>query len=195
MSKREKIIIAVALGFIVYGIYSLFFGTKQKLSMPQKGNDIKSLISGIKEGIEKKKIRDREIYIIEVSRLDFPKDPFEIPKVKVEKKREEGKIQEVIKLHYFGFLEYNGEKIAIIDGLDYKEGERLKDMQEYVVKSIDPNKVVIQNIITQKTFEFPYKEQSSYVKEGAKLSKPSKKDIEIEEIDLDKEILKRINLK
>ena len=59
---------------------------------------------------------------------------------------------EKITFNYTGYMEYGRKKVAIINGLEYGEGEKL-ETPGYVLKAIFPGKVIIENTLEKANIE------------------------------------------
>ena len=62
-----------------------------------------------------------------------------------------------IEFVYSGYLEVDRKRMAIINGMEYREGEGL-DIKGYVLKSVSPSSVVIENRGTGATINVPLQE-------------------------------------
>ena len=62
-----------------------------------------------------------------------------------------------IEFVYTGYLEVNKKRIAIINGVEYTEGEEL-DIKGFVLKGVSPTRVVIENHGTKALLNVPLQE-------------------------------------
>ena len=62
-----------------------------------------------------------------------------------------------IEFVYTGYLEVGRKRMAIINGMEYREGEAL-DIKGFVLKSVSPTKVVIENRGIGATLNVPLQE-------------------------------------
>jgi len=149
MSKREKIILIIMALTVVYGFYALFLETSTSpiniSSSESKLDAFNKFINNV-AAMTKDGLSDIDSYIIEHIPAKWTKDP--LLKTKNEFKFDEaGRVAEEasaqkLGITYSGFLQMDNKSLAIINGMEYETGERLRQ-SGYVVGAIYPTRVII----------------------------------------------------
>lgn len=160
MTKREQVIV------VVCGVLSLAAGVFYAVDMssssashpitPSKvGTPLTPLPQTVAapSGISKKV--DYDVLIIQKAQSESFKDPFlswsyDAERVRtVEVKKRVKKVEKKIKAVYSGYIYQKDGSFAIINGIDYRIGEKLKG-SNYIIQSIAESKVVlIEDLQTQ----------------------------------------------
>ncbi|MFH0844750.1 MAG: hypothetical protein ABIG67_05695 [Pseudomonadota bacterium] len=158
MPNREKIILLLAAGCVVYGLYIFLFAPSKKAPSVVSGEKVvqtQKLVSDVTEGLKKVQLSEVEGYIIKSAGDPWARDPFYHRAI-----TEMGKVQEEEKevlFTYSGFLELGTSKVAIINGRDYQVGESLEE-EGYVLQKILPERVVIVKQKQKKSIIVPHRE-------------------------------------
>ena len=155
MSKREKIIISIALFAALYGLMDFFLlsspgkdknksGQSEILNINfQKLVQINDRLTPLRVKIENKKRVDHLISMIE---SEWEKDPFinhENPVQKINKKTAESvTIDDNTGLSYSGFIQFDKKILVVINGIEYTTGEHTTDTGYRIIK-INPDSVVL----------------------------------------------------
>jgi len=147
MSKREKIILILMALTVVYGFYALFLETPTSTiniaSSESKLDAFNKFISNV-AAMTKDGLSEIDSYIIEHIPAKWTKDP--LLNTKNEFKFDEaGRVAEETQklgITYSGFLQMGNKSLAIINGLEYEKGEKLRQ-SGYVVGAIYPTRVII----------------------------------------------------
>jgi hypothetical protein len=152
MGKREKIILGVMAIAILYGAF-VYLAPKQKIAgvdMGQKTAELKTFVTGLTAGIGKEPSNNSGALIFSRAEKEWTQDPFLDSKaykswtqVKVTAK-ETGVAAPKSEFVYSGYLEVDRKRMAIINGMEYREGDGL-DAKGYLLKSVSPSSVVIEN--------------------------------------------------
>lgn len=159
MSNREKVILIVMVLVVLGGGYSLFFsGDDDKGSSvtatifgKDQLEDTKKFVGDVREKVKKEMERPSDApYIIARASAEWGPDPFLERKKAVVFNAEavkDDKVPDVspeeLGLAYTGYLAAGDNILAVINGLEYGEGEKLEMEGGYIVKSISPVQVVI----------------------------------------------------
>jgi hypothetical protein len=160
MTTREKIIVGVMILTVIYGAYTLFLGGEPTLA-PQRANsdasvgDTQKFVIDVAQKLQKSAPSEADQYSLEQAGRNWQKDPFlrsvaaltaELePNLPVEVPKEKPKPVEKPDLSYSGFLQMGAKRMAIINGMEYEEGEMLP-VSGYFIRSITPKSVVIGKI-------------------------------------------------
>jgi len=156
MSKREKIILAITLLVITYGVYSFIFEASEKNSYrAPKTEDFSGITRNILDKLSTNKLDPKTLYTLKLINQNWENDPFlknkVIKTVKVEKKAD-------VHFEYTGYVKMDSTKVAIINGREYVEGEKL-EIQGYTVKNIYPQFVIIKGPGDKDEISVPYQEE------------------------------------
>lgn len=161
LEKRESIIVGVMAIAILYGAISLLFTKPQKkTSYPAAASsEVQALASAVTTIMSKGSRSSREAYVITRAELEWQHDPFAAPNVFRELLRraeapKAGAASPKVAFNYTGYLEYGGKQVAIINGVEYAVGEVL-EKPGYVLRSITPIKVIIEDIAGRSTIKIP----------------------------------------
>lgn len=149
MSKREKIFLAGVVVVLLYAGYTLLSLPSSQKSPAMRDTELagmKALSAQISDEVNKGALTESERYILQRAEAEWPADPFLKKKLTLvtEHARSpgEGELTEFI---YSGYLEVNQKRLAVINGMEYVVGEQLES-GGYLVKSIDPTKVVLMDM-------------------------------------------------
>jgi hypothetical protein len=108
----------------------------------------------------KDKITDFDAYVIRRMEADWGKNPFWKKDLYKEWVNREGVAKGngvLAKIIYSGYVDSGRNKMAIINGLEYRVGEQL-ELEGYVLKQITPSRVLIFNKYTGNEEEIPLQE-------------------------------------
>ena len=163
LKKREIIILVIAALFVLYAGYEYLIAgpasKKVKTSASADSVKIDTSITGITKDLGKDKITDFDAYVIKRMETDWGKNPFwkkDLYKAWVNR---EGSAKGGIlaKIIYSGYVDSGKNKMAVINGFEYRIGEQL-EIEGYVLKQITPSKVLIFNKNTGNKEEIPLQE-------------------------------------
>jgi hypothetical protein len=156
LGKRQMIILGVMAIAILYAAF-VFLAPKKKASAPdmtQKTAELSAFVTDLTASMGKGTTKNLNALIFSRAEKEWTHDPFldssaykSWTQVKVTAK-EAGAAAPKIEFTYTGYLEMNRKRIAIINGIEYKEGEPL-DIKGFVLKSVSPARVVIENRTTR----------------------------------------------
>jgi len=159
MGKREKIILAAMCVAVLYGVYALFFessSSKSKaapaVSKKQEMIKIDTLVTTAAVALKGNKTSAVDAYIIESAQKIWAGDPF-YAGLAVEKTD-----TEAAAFFYTGYIEHEGERLAIINGVDYRVGEEL-EIPGYTLIGITPSKAVIEHKESKGEIDVPFVEE------------------------------------
>ncbi|MDY6903591.1 MAG: hypothetical protein SWH61_02790 [Thermodesulfobacteriota bacterium] len=161
MSLREKIIVALAALAVLYGAYelglkSLFSGDAppalEKQDNADSGTGTAAFTANLLKKVNSVELTPRESHILENTQSAWDKDPFIDAEMAMavratEAAASKGKNDTTVdqgKFTYSGFIALGPVKLAVINGMEYEEGDTLKET-EYVVQTIRPSKVILFN--------------------------------------------------
>lgn len=155
------IILAVTVIAILYGAYELLW-TKNKdapIDPAQKTSDLNTFVTGLSASIGAEK--GVTALIFSRAGKEWTQDPF----LDIQSQRAwaqtrtaaqtlAGIGEKKIEFVYSGYLGSGKRSMAVINGMEYKEGEAL-DIAGFVLRSVSPARVVIENRGTGATLNIP----------------------------------------
>ncbi len=147
MSKREKIILFFMALSIVYGFFVFFIeapGKKGAIGQNSKLESLNKFISHVAE-LTKESLSDIDSYIIEKAPKQWDKDPLLSSDSEFQFKAEdtEADVSALkVNIKYTGYLNMGVKNLAILNGLEYEEGEEL-EKGGFIIRKIYPERVII----------------------------------------------------
>ena len=162
LKKREIIILAVAAIFVLYAVYAYLIADRQKGKKVETGKDsvkIETVISGLTDELNKNKLSDFDNYIIKKAQVNWGINPFlrrDLYKAWLAKDSGSGGIA-ALKITYSGYVDTGINKLAVLNGIEYKIGEELKE-EGYILKNITSSKVIIFDKRAGNNLEIPIQE-------------------------------------
>jgi hypothetical protein len=162
LKKREIIILVIAALFILYAGYEYLIAgpASKKVKTSTESVNINTSISEMTKDLGKDKITDFDAYVIRRMEADWGKNPFWKKDLYKEWVNREGVAKGngvLAKIIYSGYVDSGRNKMAIINGLEYRVGEQL-ELEGYVLKQITPSRVLIFNKYTGNEEEIPLQE-------------------------------------
>lgn len=160
ISKREIIILVITALAILYFGYEYFIAGPARKKVKTGGETVKieNTVSGLAGEIRKDKLSETDIYVIKKTKETWGKDPFlrrDLYRLWMAKEGSAG--GEGAKIIYSGYVDSGRNRIAILNGLEYRIGEELKE-EGYVLKHVSPFKVMIFDKRTGSNLEIPLQE-------------------------------------
>jgi hypothetical protein len=158
LKTREIIILVIAVLFILYaGVdYFIIGPAGKKVKSSADSMKIGTFTSGITSDLNKNKLSDFDKYVIRRAGIDSGNNPF--LKRDAYKawafKDNKGNASKII---YSGFVESGRNRMAVLNGLEYRAGEKMVE-EGYVLKQITPSKVLIFDKRTGDSLEIPIQE-------------------------------------
>jgi hypothetical protein len=154
MGKREAIILGVTAVVVLYAAFD-YLTPKKKIipgmDMAQKSAELKTFVTDLTAGLGKDSSKNLGTLIFSRAEKEWTQDPFLDGKaykswtqVKVATAKEAAAAAPKVEFVYSGYLEVDRKRMAIINGVEYSEGEGL-DTKGYVLKSVSSTNVVIEN--------------------------------------------------
>lgn len=162
LKKREIIILVIAALFILYAGYEYLIAgpASKKVKTSTESVNINTSISEMTKDLGKDKITDFDAYVIRRMEADWGKNPFWKKDLYKEWVNREGVAKGngvLAKIIYSGYVDSGRNKMAVINGLEYRIGEQL-ELEGYVLKQITPSRVLIFNKYTGNEEEIPLQE-------------------------------------
>jgi hypothetical protein len=152
LANREKIILGIMAVAIIVAAYIYLFPKKkgvEKVDAAQKTAELNTFVATLSGSLKEDTMSDTGTLILARAEKEWERDPFLSRKDLInwnEAKAKKARADATAKVEfvYSGYFEVGRKKIAIINGVEYKEGEAL-DVPGYILKSVSPDKVVIEN--------------------------------------------------
>ena len=161
--KREIIILVVAAVFVLYAGYEyLIAGPANKKNITSASTDsvkINTFVSGLTNDLMRDKIADLDAYVVRRMEADWGKNPFwKKDSYRAWAAREGAASGSALaKIIYSGYVDSGKNKMAVINGFEYRLGEEL-EIEGYVLNKIMPSKVLLFNKNTGNKEEIPLQE-------------------------------------
>jgi len=164
LEKRQIIILGVMGIVIVFAAFSMV-GQKKKTSAPgmsRQTAELNAFVTDLAAGLPKDATKNLNALIFSRAEKEWQQDPFLDAKSyrSWTKSREPAKAVAAApkgQFAYTGYVEANKGKMAIINGMEYREGENL-DVKGFMLKSVSPVGVVIENRSTKAVQKVPLQE-------------------------------------
>lgn len=137
---------------IIYALFDLLAPKKKpEADLAQRSADLSTFVADLTGGIEKGAAMNSSTIIFSRAEKEWARDPFLDGKAlkswneakSVKARIEESPVQ-AVEFVYSGYFEVGRKRMAIINGIEYNEGEVL-DVKGYVLKSVSPSRVLIEN--------------------------------------------------
>jgi len=148
MEKREKIILLLMIVALGYGAYAYLFSGETVTSVKDLVN--MDELNRVKNEVEKKlnehPLTDLERYRLKLAERAFIKDPFydRTQDITEEETGIDTQLPADITLRYTGYIAIRGELYAIINDMEYQEGDELDiSAPGFFVVEITQSKVVV----------------------------------------------------
>jgi type II secretory pathway component PulC len=162
--KRQMIILGVMGIAVLYAAFD-FLAPKKRSSAPdraQKTAELSTFVTDLAAGLGKDTTKNLNTLIFSRAEKEWAQDPFLDAKSyrawsaarAPAKKEGAGAAAPKSEFVYSGYLDTGRKRMAIINGIEYSEGENL-DVKGYALKSVSATKVVIENRGTGATVTVP----------------------------------------
>lgn len=161
LDKRQMIILGVMAIVVCYAAFD-FLTPKKRASAPdmaQKTAELSTFVTDLTAGLGKDTTKNLNALIFSRAEKEWTQDPFLDAKSFKAWSTAKAPVKGATKSEfvYSGYLDTGRKRMAIINGIEYSEGESL-DVKGYVLKSASPTKVVIENRGTGATVNVPLPE-------------------------------------
>jgi hypothetical protein len=171
MTTREKVIVGVMILTVIYGGYTLFFSAEPAVTTQtarvEPVADLQKFVIDVAQKLQSSQPSETDTHNLEQASRNWQKDPFLRSVAPLKAELERSLPVEVVKekpasvetpdLRYSGFLQMGAKRMAIINGMEYEEGEMLP-ASGYFIRSISPKSVVVGKIGNSKSHVLPLDE-------------------------------------
>lgn len=163
-ATREKIILGVMGIAVLYAAVDFLMPRKKNsgIDVKQKTEELNTFVTALSAGMGKDAAKSLGSLIFARAEKEWAEDPFLDEKslkawVKAKEPLQEGTTEPKIAFSYAGYIEVGRKRMAIINGIEYSEGDAL-EIKGFVLKSVSPARVVIVNPATKATLTVPLQE-------------------------------------
>jgi hypothetical protein len=151
IGTREKIIFGVMGIVVLYAAVDFLMPKKKSLTLnvKQKTEELNTFVTTLSAGMGKEASDNVGTLILNRAEKEWTGDPFLDDKSfrtwsQTREQFKEAVAAPKVEFVYSGYLEVGRKRIAIINGMEYKEGESL-EIKGYSLKSVSPSSVIIEN--------------------------------------------------
>ena len=163
--KREKIILGLLAIVLLYAAFDHLTSNKkgQGEDMGRKTSELNTFVTDLTAGLGKDLSKNLGALVFSRAEKEWTQDPFldsKAYKLWTEVKmpaKETLAAAPKIEIAYTGYLEVGQKRMAIINGVEYREGESL-DIKGFVLKTVSPTRVPIENRATKTLLNVPLQE-------------------------------------
>ena len=154
LQKREKIILGVMGVAVLYAGFEFLVPKSKPVeqqpgsNIAQKTSDLNNFVAGITAKVGKDTTKGLNELVFARAEKDWAQDPMLASSVlRAQKKAEEAAKyvpppEPKVDFNYMGYIEAKGNRIAVVDGMEYREGEELQT-KGYFLKTISPTNIVV----------------------------------------------------
>ncbi|MCX5855792.1 MAG: hypothetical protein NTZ24_14685 [Deltaproteobacteria bacterium] len=160
LTKQQIIILSIMVVAVLYGGYDFFIASRTKSNVADVGKravEMGTFITDLSANVMRDQISPLDTNIISRAEAQWQRDPFfgrkayrEWAMVKEPAKASGGAQQ--VTFVYSGYLNVKDKNVAIINGVEYEAGDPL-ETEGYILKKINQNRVVIENIKSGSKFD------------------------------------------
>jgi hypothetical protein len=167
LQKREMIILGVMAVSVLAGAVVSFMPSGKNLpgiNLASPSESVDAFINTINASLTQEITKAVNAMVVEKAQQELTYDPFldsaaYKKMVQAKPALPDGKVTEKkIEFAYMGYIEARGKKMAIINGVEYHEGERL-EMKDFVLKSATAKGIVVENTLTGARLSVPLQEE------------------------------------
>jgi hypothetical protein len=160
--KREKIILGMMTIAILYAAFDYLTSSKkdQREDMGQRTAELNTFVTDLTTNLVKDTSKNLGVLVFSRAEKEWTQDPFldsKAYKLWTEAKAPAKDTAPKIEFAYTGYLEVGRKRMAIINGVEYREGEAL-DIKGFMLKAVSPTRVAIEDRATKKLLNFPLQE-------------------------------------
>ncbi|MCE5264045.1 MAG: hypothetical protein LLG97_10985 [Deltaproteobacteria bacterium] len=165
LGKREMIILGALAVVVLYAAFDYLMPKKKAagIDTTQKSAELQTFVSNLTASMGKDSSKDLGTLVFSRAEREWAQDPFldnksyrswTQAKVIAAKEPVVAAAAPKVEFVYSGYLEVGKKKMAIVNGMEYSEGDGL-DIKGYFLKSASPSNVVIENRGTGASINVP----------------------------------------
>lgn len=159
--KREKIILGLMAIAILYAAFDLLTSKRKDPAADtgQQTAELNTFVTDLTTSLGKDATKNLGILVFSRAEKEWTQDPFLDSKAfrLWTESKAPPKAAPKVQFTYTGYLEVERKRMAIINGVEYREGEAL-DVPGFVLKTVAPTRVAIEERATKKLLNFPLQE-------------------------------------
>jgi hypothetical protein len=162
LTKRQIIIICIMAIVVIYGVYALMLSPRKGAAKAKadQSSELKTFIVDVSATMAKDTPTANDVYMVALAETAWKSDPFYERKFYREwSAAKEGMKAAAPKItfNYAGYIDTGKKQMAIVNGIEYGVGDSL-EIEGYILRSITPSKVVIENRTDRTRFDVPFQE-------------------------------------
>jgi hypothetical protein len=161
LGTRQKVIIGIMGIAILYGVVDFLMPKKKDFTfdVKLKTEELNKFVTTVSESMGKDLPQSADPVIFSRAEKEWAGDPFLDERSFRTWAHDRQQVKEAVtapkvEFIYSGYFEADGKRIAIINGIEYREGEAL-DVRGFVLKNVSPAMVVIENRTTRVVLNIP----------------------------------------
>ncbi len=159
MGNTERIIIGLLIAILtglLYWSWPVPWSPPPSVPAEKELVEAKALTARLAEEVNKEALSDRDRHILERAAADWRRNPFDAPRSAARRQTPATDPASPLSAYtYSGYMEVDKKRLAIISGMQYQVGDRL-EYGKYVVRSIEPTKVVVEDIGKREQVTLPF---------------------------------------
>lgn len=163
--KREKIILVLLAIVILYAAFDYLTSAQKEKGqdMERKTAELNTFVTELTAGVGKDLSKNLGTLVFSRAEKEWTQDPFLEGKTYrswTEAKmpvKEKPAAAPKIEIAYTGYIEVGQTRMAIVNGIEYREGEPL-DIAGFVLKAVSPTRIAVENRTTRTLLNVPLQE-------------------------------------
>lgn len=151
MSRREKVIIGLAIGAVVYAAFTFIFApsSKKPLSGIPVEEVIQEFVMEVAQGLAKHDISETELMILQKIQTPWKSQPFMEGPMPLSagliRKGKRSQSSDDITFQFTGYVEFGTKRLAIINDTEYEIGEKI-EKSAFTLDKISLTQVELKNL-------------------------------------------------
>lgn len=163
--KRELIILGFLAIVLLWAAFDHLTSSKkgQGEDMGRKTAELNTFVTDLTAGVGKGLSNNLDALVFSRAEKEWTQDPFLEGKAYKSWTEAKMPVKETlaagpkIEIAYTGYLEVGGTRMAIINGMEYREGEAL-DIKGFVLKTVTSTRIAVENRTTRTLLNVPLQE-------------------------------------
>lgn len=163
--KREKIILGLMVVAVLYAAFDYLSssGTDKNKDMGRMTAELNAFVTDLTTGVGKDLSKNHGALVFDRAVKEWTQDPFldsKAYRLWTESKmppKETLAAAQKIEITYTGYLEVGQKRMAVINGVEYREGEAL-DISGFILKTVTPTRIAVENRATKTLLNIPLQE-------------------------------------
>ncbi|MFW5975637.1 MAG: hypothetical protein ACOCP6_02630 [Desulfosalsimonas sp.] len=160
MSRREKIIVGLMIAAILYGAFELLVPAREQKESQSPEAELQSaeqVAEDISGEMQDSELGPGELHVLKLAGSKWERDPFyRLPENPGSGTGKAADNDGAEGLSYTGYLDVGGNKMAIINGVEYRPGQQIENT-DAVIQSVSAERVVLRSNDTGEQITLEYK--------------------------------------